>query len=142
MSWEQRRDHGDLAPRPPLYGVWDVEVFEADGELVPEDAEEGRWRRLYLGLYSARVDEPDGSMARFWAQAAPKGERFTLTMTRIDDPSWRTALRCEKEGEDRLTLAGPFAGRELRVELARAPEDPFLLTNRGFHWINEFPFNR
>jgi hypothetical protein len=33
-------------------------------------------------------------------------------------------------------------GRKIRAQLRRVPQTDFLLINRGFHWINEFPFNR
>ena len=33
-------------------------------------------------------------------------------------------------------------GRKLAATLHKVPTPPFLLTTRGFHWINEAPFNR
>jgi len=30
----------------------------------------------------------------------------------------------------------------MTARLRRSNERKFLLTDRGFHWINEFPFNR
>ena len=139
MSWSYRKQ-GDLAPRPPLYGAWDVEVFEVDGELVPEESGAGRWRRILLGRYRGRIDRQDGSMQLFAAQASPAADR--LTLTRRDEPSSQAVFTCLQPTSDILTLDGAFEGRELHVELTRSLEDPFLLTRRGFHWINETPFNR
>jgi hypothetical protein len=41
-----------------------------------------------------------------------------------------------------LTLEGSFMGRPLNARLHKV--DPFKLPllNRGFHWINEAPYNR
>jgi hypothetical protein len=33
-------------------------------------------------------------------------------------------------------------GREVEAIMHRKDPSQFLLTNRGFHWINEYPFNR
>ena len=41
-----------------------------------------------------------------------------------------------------LALAGGVDGRQIQAALRRADPSQFLLTSRGFHWINEYPFNR
>lgn len=33
-------------------------------------------------------------------------------------------------------------GRKMRALLHRVESPSFLLLSRGFHWINEYPFNR
>jgi hypothetical protein len=38
-------------------------------------------------------------------------------------------------------LLFPLNGSEITARLRRSDERRFLLTDRGFHWINEFPFN-
>jgi hypothetical protein len=43
---------------------------------------------------------------------------------------------------DRLILEGQFGADRIKVELKKADEREFLLTGRGFHWVQEFPFNR
>jgi hypothetical protein len=42
----------------------------------------------------------------------------------------------------RLSLAGTIKGDSVRVDLKRLDLNSFLLLGRGFHWINERPFNR
>ena len=45
-------------------------------------------------------------------------------------------------GEDVL-LAGDLNGEPVRMRFVRQAENPdFLVRQRGFHWISEFPFNR
>lgn len=138
-SWENRNQYGDLAPKPPLYGAWDVEIFEVDGELVSEDSDAVKWERLLIGRYRMGVDRSDGSRTLYFARATPKSDR--LDLSKPDDPSWARSFKCELTTPDSLLLDGRFDGHDLHLELTRAP-DPFLLTNRGFHWINETPFNR
>lgn len=44
--------------------------------------------------------------------------------------------------EDTLELRETLDGAESVTRLERVPERGYLLTERGFHWINEFPLNR
>lgn len=41
-----------------------------------------------------------------------------------------------------FTLNGKMQDHEIRAKFRRRDEKKFLLTSRGFHWINEYPFNR
>ena len=41
-----------------------------------------------------------------------------------------------------LRLDGSYSGRALSVSMRRVDESDFRLVNRGFHWINESPYNR
>ena len=41
-----------------------------------------------------------------------------------------------------LVLEGTYNGAAITVRLRELPASSFLLRNRGFHWINEYPFNR
>ena len=69
-------------------------------------------------------------------------EKRTLTLRRRDDPNWTTVLTYEQVSPEVITLAGTLNGTEMTARLHRANEHKFLLTDRGFHWINEVPFNR
>ncbi len=40
------------------------------------------------------------------------------------------------------SLEGMFDGRKVRARLRLTEPPEFLLTTRGFHWINEYPFHR
>jgi hypothetical protein len=43
---------------------------------------------------------------------------------------------------DHVVLQGELGTNALSVHLHRIDMSKFLLLNRGFHWINELPFNR
>ncbi|NML38564.1 hypothetical protein HHL17_15250 [Chitinophaga sp. G-6-1-13] len=43
---------------------------------------------------------------------------------------------------DTLTLKGTIGNDSVLVSLRRKDRDHSLLTNRGFHWVNETPFNK
>jgi hypothetical protein len=41
-----------------------------------------------------------------------------------------------------LTIEGSIAGGRVSMRLRKIDPSKFLLLSRGFHWINEVPFNR
>jgi hypothetical protein len=148
-NWERRNGpYGDLGPKPPLYGTWDVEVFEVDGEIVPEEelGHPDAWKRLRIGRYRLGIERRDGSFLLAWAQATPKSDRLNVNPSpdpgRALDGGAMVSFKCELTTPDALTIDAPWNGRQLHVELARAESSGYLLVERGFHWINEYPFNR
>ena len=41
-----------------------------------------------------------------------------------------------------LEMEGKLDGKTIRAKLHKTDPRSFLLISRGFHWINEYPFNR
>ena len=120
-SWHAWGDH---AAMPPLYGIWRVEG-------------DSSWQRVFVNAHQQfHIERANESRLRFRFQDDGKGglalswgsESYKLTYQKIDP--------------DHLHLTGSFQGRPLDCRLARIPSGSFLLLNRGFHWINETPFNR
>lgn len=128
--------------RSPLYGVWEVEEFSLDGEPRPPLlTDEARWRRLifdYPGVLAVQMMSDARQRYRLELDA----EKKTLSLSKREDPGWKTVLNYERPEPERLTLEGGVDGRRIQATLRRADEAQFLLTSRGFRWINEYPFNR
>ena len=51
-------------------------------------------------------------------------------------------LSFTRDCEKTLRLAGEVAGARIEAVCERLEAKSFLLMNRGFHWVNETPFNR
>ena len=41
-----------------------------------------------------------------------------------------------------LTIEGILNQDSLKIKLKKKSENQFILVSRGFHWVNEYPFNR
>ena len=137
QSYDQRRRF--IAQRSPLYGVWEVEEFSV-GQSTPTTIAQ-RWRRIVFDSpYRIVVQTATDLQERFGLQL--DREKRTLTLRRREDPGWNAVLTYEQVSPEVITLAGPFNGSEMTARLRRTEDRKFLLTDRGFHWINEFPFNR
>ena len=128
--------------RSPLYGLWEVEEFSLDGEPRPPLlTDQARWRRLifdYPGVLSVQTMSDARQRYRLELDA----EKKTLSLAKREDPNWKTVLNYEQPEPERLTVDGDVDGRRIQATLRRADEAEFMLTSRGFHWINEYPFNR
>ena len=87
--------------------------------------------------YPAIVNEEAGSivMTRFGA-TPDQPPLATLHFTELEPDL------IVLEGELLIPIDGKFGKHQLKVTLRHLGDDKFLLKNRGFHWINEMPYNR
>jgi hypothetical protein len=137
QSYDQRRSF--IAQRSPLYGVWEVEEFNL-GEAESAAPIEG-WRRvIFDSPFRLAVQTSTDAQERFRLQMDE--QKGTLTLRKREDPNWQLVLTYQQVNPGVLTLTGEIGGSQLTARLRRKDEQLFLLTNRGFHWINEVPFNR
>ena len=136
QSYDQRRLF--TGQRSPLYGVWEVEEFSLGRSTATASAP--RWRRIIFDSPRRIAVQRTDVLERYGSQLDQ--EKRTLTLRKRDDPGWNTVLTYEQVSPEVIRLAGAFNGSEMTARLRRTDERKFLLTDRGFHWINEFPFNR
>ena len=141
QSWTRMHEYGSLAPKPPLHGIWNVDEFVVDGvPRPPLLTDEIRWRRMIFSRSgSVVILSMDGSRERYGLDLST--EKKTMAVTNGDDPEWRSDLAYRQPGPKLLTVEGTLNGHKIQARLSR-DETKFLLTTRGFRWINEFPFNR
>ena len=136
QSYDQRQRF--IVQRSPLYGIWEVEEFSLGQQTTTSTQQ---WRRIVFDSpYRLVVQTVTNPNERFGLELDQ--EKRTLTLRKREDPRWNTVLTYEQVSPEIITLAGALNGSEMTARLRRSEERKFLLTDRGFHWINEFPFNR
>jgi hypothetical protein len=142
QAYEGSKLYGNLAPKPPLYGIWTVDELEMDGVVRPPlMTDETRWRRLIFGMPgTASIQLMSDTRLRY--RLVLDAEKKRLDLTKRDDATWKTSLSYTQPGPGQLTVAGTFDGHKIRARLHRENESEFQLTSRDFHWINEYPYNR
>jgi hypothetical protein len=126
-----------MPPPNKLHGIWVVDRMILDGqERPPLLTDEGRWHKLHIAQSTLGVRPMSGPIERLIATLDPAERRFLVKQQDHED-IWRYTLT---EGEPAsLVLEGTYRDKAFRAELHREP-DPLLVT-RGFHWIQEIPFN-
>ena len=134
----QRRYAG---PKPPLYGLYEVESFTRNGEEVPPlTTNAARWRSAYFGDYGVlSVRQMDDARLRFSVNVDESAKNINLSMR--DDPSAKYSLKYSLPDNDHLLMEGRLMNDSLIVRLKRIDRPNSRLMDRGFHWINESPFN-
>ena len=138
-SWNE---YGGGAPRSPLYGIWNVEQMSVDGDLRPPLlTDQGRWRRFLFQVSERGVlQRMDDSFVYYKASIDTVARK--LSLTRVNGPGPEARFTFERPSAERLVLDGDMDGHKVRFQLTAVDPRTFLLVSRGFHWIQEFPFNR
>jgi uncharacterized membrane protein YphA (DoxX/SURF4 family) len=141
-SYQQSKVYGERAPKPPLYGIWSVEEFSVDGqERPPLLTDTTRWQRAIFQFPGLLTVQPmSGPNQSFRLDLSTENRK--LSLGKRDDPDWKAELSFEELDAGLMTLEGEFDGHSMYAKLARVDESKFLLNSRGFHWIQEYPFNR
>jgi len=124
------------------YGIYDVESFTANGEARPATSMDARrWRRVIINeTGGVSVQTMDDATIRYRTKKDPKNHTYELST--IFSPYDKTILTYAEPGPDALVLDGKYAGETIAVTLRKAPMPRFLLNERGFHWVSEYPYNR
>ena len=137
-----------------IEGVFEVESYSS-GTGGAEGG--GRWKRVSIQKTSDRG--PDGADCVVVVltengnrigvlcdvEYASSGERSRGAITPRN--AWgglpkQLRYRLERTEAVRMTLEGGSVVEGMRAELWRIEPEEFLLMRRGFHWVNEMPFQR
>src|SRR5262249_49169401 len=101
-----------------------------------------RWRRVFFEYGDFwGIQLMDGGPRKNFALKLDPQKR-TLTLGKRDDPKWSSVLTFDQPQADQMTLSGQFDGHQIIAKIKRVDPGSYLLNSRGFHWINEYPFNR
>jgi hypothetical protein len=120
--------------KPPLYGIWRVENFVLNGGEMPAiEGDANRWRLIMIERPQfASVKMMNDSTRSFQTRYEPGAHRVTFVSSPNLVFTWTNA------DEGHATLDSTT----MSIKLEKMDASKFLLTSRGFHWINERPFNR
>lgn len=136
------RSFGGGAPKPALYGIWDVEQQSIDGVAHPPLlTDNARWRRVLVDRYQLMIFERMDDDRVFY-QAAIDAKAHTITINARGDGQKKATLAYTQPAADRLTLDGSMEGHKVHMEMKLYDTSKFLMVSRGFHWVNPVPFNR
>ncbi len=133
---------GDARPKSALYGIWDVDQMTIDGQVrSPLVTDYDRWRRVIFD-YPKQIwfQRMDGSFAAYGA-AIDVGNK-SIAIAKRSDPNWKGTLHFEQAGSEQLALDGEMDGHRMRMDLKLVDPQKMQLRSRGFHWVQEYPFNR
>lgn len=142
QSKQYQKQFGEKAPKPALYGMYEVETFVHNGDTLPPlRTDTSRWHKLVISYKDrAMVRMVSDSVRGFEFKVDEKLQSIRMTPQR--DTLQKFQLTYEQPSKEQLILRGQSKRDTLLIKMRTIDRNSFLLVNRGFHWINEFPFNR
>jgi hypothetical protein len=141
-GWDDWHTYGGGRAKSALYGIWNVEELSIDGQLrSPLLTDYDRWRRAIFDFPVAMAfQRMDDSFTRFGVTINVNNK--TLALTKASDKNWKADFTFQRVAANELILDGVMDSRKVHMALRLVDRNQFLLVNRGFHWIQEYPFNR
>jgi hypothetical protein len=136
------QEYGGGAPKSALYGIWNVEEFSVDGQIrAPLLSDTSRWRRMIFQIpESVNCQMMDDTFHRYVVTLDAKASSLALAEANAKEPKGK--FRFQRPLPDQLLLDGLMDGHSAHVRLQIMDREKLLLVSRGFHWIQEYPFNR
>ncbi len=134
--------YGDESPKPPLYGIYNIEYFIRNNDTIaPLATDTTRWKKLI-------VSYPEYSFVQFMNDST-KGFAFKpdiikkrIEMFSYNDTTKKSNLVYSFPQKDILLLTGKLDSNSVVIKMKKYDLKNFRLINRGFHWVNEYPYNR
>ncbi|WP_025142251.1 hypothetical protein [Pedobacter jeongneungensis] len=139
---QQRKTYGSAAPKPFLYGIYNVESMRLKGTTLPPlTTDSTRWKQMIISYEGyARVKKMNDSIANFTTVFNKKKKELVLKSTAKD--SLKYVLNYNVIGKDKFIISGLRDKDSISVSFKKKDLKDFRLINRGFHWVNEYPYNR
>jgi hypothetical protein len=118
-------------PHAPLYGVWKVDNSNGWPSSI---------RPLQITLDHpgrAQWETEDGTLRWFSVD-------YNVTQRNIHFPemSSSTVMTWSQDATGKISLQGHWMGFPVTLSMHRIDPDTYLLTSRGFHWVQEQAFNK
>ncbi len=140
-SIDQGKQYGDNAPKPPLYGIYNTEfVIRNNDTIAPLTTDTSRWRQIIIQTNNyARIKLMNDTVRNYNFKVDTSTKKIVVY------PNWDTLNKASFnyiKDSGYLVLRGTMKNDSLYIKLKRFDEKSFRLMSRGFHWINEYPFNR
>jgi hypothetical protein len=120
---------------PPVYGLYDVEAFRLNGTALENASDPARWRKAWF------LDSGLG-VRTMMDQVTTFPGKFNVVKGVLAMDDGVGSLTWTVPDAEHVAVEGKIGGDSVYARLRRIDTSKLLLNSRGFHWINENPFNR
>lgn len=128
--------YGEAAPKPPMYGLYKVLDVSVNNDSLQLSTVNPRWEYIAIErVGGVQVFKKDKEKSYYRSKFDTIKKNLKLMNYR--DSTVMFSLNYMKKGTRFI-----FKTDRVIFETERLTKEDFLLTNRGFHWINESPYNR
>jgi multidrug transporter EmrE-like cation transporter len=135
----QFRKANEDARRIPIYGMYVVEEFSLNGEVLPSLSNDPvRWRKVSFGsnysMSPMSIIMMDNSTATY-NSAKYDAEKQTISIY-TENGRKKNVMSYSRPDTDHLIVEGPFREDMVFVKL-KIDHTKFTLLDTGFHWVND-----
>jgi uncharacterized membrane protein YphA (DoxX/SURF4 family) len=141
-SMREKHDYIESIANTPMYGVWQVdECAFAPSDVAAKGVLQIPWRSVVFEEPGyVVVHKHDGDTKYYLVNVDSIGHKIILSST--TDPRWQGVLSTAESSPEVVTLDGQGDGLPSHLKMHRIDTSKLRLKSRGFHWINESPYNR
>lgn len=135
---EQRKDQ----IRGEFYGIWEVETFIKNGDTIPPlTTIDDRWRYMIMETKGRTVIKKMNGSINFY-HFKVDSIKNSISIYKEDNTEAANNFYIEQKDSLHLKIKGLLDQDSLKIHLKAIDLKDFTLINRGFHWVNETPYNK
>ena len=135
---EQRKDQ----IRDEFYGIWEVETFIKNGDTIPPlTTIDDRWRYMIMETKGRTVIKKMNGSINFY-HFKVDSIKNSISIYKEDNTEAANNFYIEQKDSLHLKIKGLLDQDSLKIHLKAKDLKDFTLINRGFHWVNETPYNK
>lgn len=133
--------YGDNAKKPPLHGIYNVESFVLNNDsLPPLKTDTVRWNKIIVSWPgSVQLQMMNDSTKRFAFEPDTAAQKIVMYLW--SDTSRKSSFNYTFK-DNKLKMEGIWNNNIVSITADKYDLNRFMLVNRGFHWINEYPLNK
>lgn len=126
----------------PLYGLYDVKTFVKNNDTLPANINDSaRWHYLAIE-WPNRATVYDMTKQKSRVNLEIDAEKQSVVFSKRGQEEPLGTLFYSYPDSAHFNLEGIYDGDSLLIQTSIKSKEDFLLMNRGFHWVSEYPFNR
>ncbi len=143
QSIEGYKEYGPGAAEVPLAGIYEVEQFSVNRtKLPPLTSDSVRWENMVIQWPNFATIKLMNSKKKYLGFEPDTIKQSMYFYNRRDSINENATFDYTEIGTDSFSMEGLWSGDTISILMTRKKEEDFLLMKRGFHWINERPYNR
>ena len=140
---ESRKKYGDNAPKPPLYGIYEVEQFSVNNvELPPLETDSIRWKSMLIQWKGTTAIKLMNDKKQYLKMNIDTTKQTFRLYNQKASSKKSGTFQYTKVGIDSLSIKGVWQMDTLDILMKYKNPADMPLLSRGFHWISENPYNR
>lgn len=138
---KRRYQWGDLRPKPPLYGIYNAKLLIRNHDTLPMLlTDSSLCKQLIIQTPQRATVKFMNDSQEYWAFMVDTINR-TATVFPYTDTLNKYKLSYKADSAS-LVLEGKLFQDSVYFQFSKQDIQSFRLMNRGFRWVNEYPYNR